>query len=98
MTVNDPTMYTKPWTATMILRSTPDQIFEMACHEGNEGLSGALSGSPRAREGHDRRRQEGLEISFTLAGEQLKQATNCSRRFGSPESTIVRDEGAATTR
>jgi hypothetical protein len=45
VTVNDPTIYTKPWTATMILRSTPDQIFEMACHEGNEGLSGALSGT-----------------------------------------------------
>jgi hypothetical protein len=45
VTVNDSTMYTKPWTATMMLRSTPDQIFEMACHEGNEGLSGALSGA-----------------------------------------------------
>jgi hypothetical protein len=45
VTVNDPTIYTKPWTASMMLRSTPDQIFEMACHEGNEGLSGALSGT-----------------------------------------------------
>jgi hypothetical protein len=45
VTVIDPTVYTKPWTATMILRSTKDQIFEMACHEGNEGLSGALSGT-----------------------------------------------------
>jgi hypothetical protein len=45
VTVINPTIYTKPWTATMILRSTPDQIFEMACHEGNEGLSGALSGT-----------------------------------------------------
>jgi len=45
VTVNDPTNYTKPWTATMILRSTSDQIYEMACHEGNEGLSGALSGT-----------------------------------------------------
>ena len=25
--------------------SSPDEIFEMACHEGNEGLSGALSGT-----------------------------------------------------
>jgi len=45
VTVDDATMYTAPWTATMVLRSTPDQIFEMACHEGNEGLSGALSGT-----------------------------------------------------
>ena len=27
-----------------MLRHTPDQIYEMACHEGNEGLPGALSG------------------------------------------------------
>jgi hypothetical protein len=45
VTVDDPTNYTKPWTATVILRSSPDEIYEMACHEGNEGLSGALSGT-----------------------------------------------------
>lgn len=45
VTVNNPTMYTRPWTATVALRSSPDQIFEMACHEGNEGLPGALSGA-----------------------------------------------------
>lgn len=44
VTVNDPITYTRPWTATVVLRSTPDQIYEMACHEGNEGLPGALSG------------------------------------------------------
>jgi hypothetical protein len=44
VTVEDSSTWTKPWTATVLLRSTPDQIFEMACHEGNEGLSGALSG------------------------------------------------------
>jgi hypothetical protein len=44
VTVNDPSTWTKPWTATVMLRSTTDPIFEMACHEGNEGLSGALSG------------------------------------------------------
>jgi hypothetical protein len=44
VTVNDPTTWTKPWTATVMLRHTTDQIYEMACHEGNEGLPGALSG------------------------------------------------------
>ena len=44
VTVTDPSTWTKPWTATVLLRSTPDPIFEMACHEGNEGLAGALSG------------------------------------------------------
>jgi len=44
VTYNDPATWTKPWTATVFLRATKDPIFEMACHEGNEGLSGALSG------------------------------------------------------
>jgi hypothetical protein len=44
VTINDPTTWTRPWTATVMLRSSPDQIYEMACHEGNEGLPGALSG------------------------------------------------------
>lgn len=44
VTVNDATTWTKPWTATVLLRSSPEPIFEMACHEGNEGLAGALSG------------------------------------------------------
>jgi hypothetical protein len=44
VTATDPTTWTKPWTATVLLRSSPDPIFEMACHEGNEGLAGALSG------------------------------------------------------
>jgi hypothetical protein len=44
VTVNDATNWTRPWTATVMLRHTKDQIYEMACHEGNEGLPGALSG------------------------------------------------------
>jgi hypothetical protein len=44
VTVNDPSVWTKPWTATVLLRSTPDPIYEMACHEGNDGLVGALNG------------------------------------------------------
>ena len=44
VTVNDPSTWTKPWTATVLLRSSPDPIYEMACHEGNDGLVGALSG------------------------------------------------------
>ena len=44
VTINDPSNWTKPWTATLLLRSSPDPIYEMACHEGNDGLVGALSG------------------------------------------------------
>jgi hypothetical protein len=45
VTVNDSTLYTKPWTTSIRLRTSKDQIYEFACHEGNEGLAGALSGA-----------------------------------------------------
>jgi len=44
VTINDPTVYTKPWTADIMLRHSDGQIYEYACHEGNEGMPGALSG------------------------------------------------------
>jgi len=47
--VSDPTTWTKPWTAMIPLKSSNQQIYEYACHEGNEGLAGALSGT-RAQE------------------------------------------------
>jgi len=45
VTINDSTLYTKLWTVSIRLRSSKDQIYEFACHEGNEGLAGALSGA-----------------------------------------------------
>jgi hypothetical protein len=35
MTVDDPTTWTKPWTAVIRLRHTKEKIYELACHEGN---------------------------------------------------------------
>jgi len=34
-TVDDPTTWTKPWTAVIRLKHTDEKIFESACHEGN---------------------------------------------------------------
>jgi hypothetical protein len=48
-TVNDPTVYTKPWTVEISMARRPDRIFEYACHEGNYGMIGILSGA-RAQE------------------------------------------------
>ena len=48
-TVNDPESFTKPWTARYPMAKTSDMIFEYACHEGNYGLAGSLSGA-RAEE------------------------------------------------
>ena len=46
-TVEDPSSYTRPWTAQVPLRRTDDPLFEYACHEGNIGLGGILAGARR---------------------------------------------------
>lgn len=35
VTVEDPTTWTKPWTAVIRLKQTQEHIYEFACHEGN---------------------------------------------------------------
>jgi hypothetical protein len=49
-TINDPTIWTRPWTVSMTMRRSNQLMYEYACHEGNYGLSGILSGA-RAEEG-----------------------------------------------
>jgi hypothetical protein len=44
-TVEDPSSYTRPWTAMMPLQRTDAPLFEYACHEGNIGLAGILAGA-----------------------------------------------------
>jgi len=44
-TVSDPTTLTRPWTAVMPLTRIDELIFEYACHEGNYGMTGILSGA-----------------------------------------------------
>jgi hypothetical protein len=48
-TVDDPTVYTKPWTIETPMEKVDGPVFEYACHEGNYGLMGILSGA-RAQE------------------------------------------------
>jgi len=48
-TVDDPTTFTRPWTVAVPLTKTPGPIYEYACHEGNYGMVGILSGA-RAEE------------------------------------------------
>jgi hypothetical protein len=42
-TVNDPTIWSKPWTVSLTMRMSDQPMYEYACHEGNYGLSGILS-------------------------------------------------------
>jgi len=48
-TVNDPTVYTRPWTFEVIMERAEGPLYEYACHEGNYGLAGVLAGA-RAEE------------------------------------------------
>jgi hypothetical protein len=48
-TIEDPTVWTRPWTAMIPLKISNDQIYEYACHEGNYALPGVLAGA-RAQE------------------------------------------------
>lgn len=43
-TLSDPMTWTKPWSAMIPWQKSNDKIYEYACHEGNSGLFGILSG------------------------------------------------------
>jgi hypothetical protein len=43
-TVTDPTTWTAPWTAMIPLKLKNEQIYEFACHEGNEAIPDMLRG------------------------------------------------------
>ena len=48
-TVDDPTVFTKPWTASIPLTQVNTPVFEYACQEGNYALTDILAGA-RAQE------------------------------------------------
>ena len=44
-TVTDPTTWTQPWAVELPMRQSDLSIFEYACHEGNYGMDGTLTGA-----------------------------------------------------
>jgi hypothetical protein len=48
-TVDDPTVWTRPWTAEIAMTRSEQRMYEYACHEGNYALPGILGGA-RAKE------------------------------------------------
>lgn len=44
-TVDDPTIWTKPWSGEILWPATDQRIFEYACHEGNYSFTGILRGA-----------------------------------------------------
>lgn len=46
-TVDDPSVYLRPWRAEMVLNATAEPMYEYACHEGNYALPNILGGARR---------------------------------------------------
>ena len=44
-TVTDPTTWTQPWSVELPMRLSDLPLFEYACHEGNYGMDGTLTGA-----------------------------------------------------
>jgi hypothetical protein len=44
-TVEDPTVWTRPWSGEVAFPATDQRIFEYACHEGNYSFAGILRGA-----------------------------------------------------
>jgi hypothetical protein len=56
-TVDDPTMFSRPWTAAPSMLKTTGPIFEYACHEGNHAVVNTLKGA-RSNERQEPARQK----------------------------------------
>jgi hypothetical protein len=50
VTLNDPTTWTKAWTAVIRLKQTRDKMYEYACHEGNYDVMHGILAGARAEE------------------------------------------------
>jgi hypothetical protein len=48
-TVDDPTIWTRPWTVSLTMEKSEQPVYEYACHEGNYAMSNMLSAA-RAKE------------------------------------------------
>jgi hypothetical protein len=45
VTISDPTTFSRSWTLAIPFVNTGEEMFEYACHEGNYGMEGILSGA-----------------------------------------------------
>jgi hypothetical protein len=52
LTITDPATFSRPWTVQNALRRGDGGLYEVACHEGNLGMRGILSGA-RAEEARE---------------------------------------------
>jgi hypothetical protein len=57
-TVDDPSTFTRPWTAAIPMTKIPGALYEYACHEGNYAMEGILAGA-RAQENKEKQPKQG---------------------------------------
>jgi hypothetical protein len=50
-TIDDPTTWTKPWTAQVPMTRSTEPMYEYACHEGNYSMYGILGGAREKADG-----------------------------------------------
>ena len=60
-TVDDPTTFTRPWSAVVPMKRTEGPLYEFACHEGNYSMAGGLSGA-RAEEAWPTIQVQGVDV------------------------------------
>jgi hypothetical protein len=60
-TVDDPTMWTRPWTAVVPMRKSEDLIYEYACHEGNYAMASILAGARVAEKAAEEAAKKGAK-------------------------------------
>ena len=61
-TLEDPVAYARPWTAAIAMKPLEGDMYEFACHEGNYGMEGILSGA-RADEQAAARSKSGADTA-----------------------------------
>jgi hypothetical protein len=47
VSVEDPTVWTQPWTAVVLMEKSNELIYEYACHEGNYAMRNILTGAAK---------------------------------------------------
>jgi hypothetical protein len=50
ITIDDPSMWTRPWTAVIRLKRSNERLYEYACHEGNYEVMRDIFAAARAKE------------------------------------------------
>jgi hypothetical protein len=60
-TVEDPTMWTRPWTAVVPTRKSEDLVYEYACHEGNYAMASILAGARAAEKAAEEAAKKGAK-------------------------------------